>query len=346
MLVVGYLLPECLLFRSGYYTRYLEPDSTTGSFERTLRGELLRPPTHKKEVLLVGNSRIAEGFSAKLANQSRPEDGYFFSNCAVPSSTARTLFYMVRDIDPHRNRYTAIAIPIDDYDDPDDYEDVANRASDLRLVINRLRFTDIVPYTLSFTTGKSRREILRGALMKGTVYQLDLADFIEHPTERLARVKMFRESGESWAYDYNGIEHNLAGLTVDWATHHVTFPPGMPPETQRFLTEMFFHKPPQRGRMRAFEVRWLGALADLYRDSKTRIVFFQAPRGPVHAPAPHLEWTSVDELRKRPWVAIVDQHRFEPLERPELFADYVHLGTDGRKVFSPMLVEAVQEVLR
>jgi hypothetical protein len=345
VLAGGYLLAECLLFRSGFYTRFLEPESTTGSFERTFRAEKNRAPSRKKEVLLVGSSRIAEGFSAKLANQYKPEDGYLFFNCAVPSATARTLFYMVRDLDPHRNRYAAIAIPIDDYDDPDDTEDVADRAGDLRLVVNRLHFTDILPYTLSFTTRKSRREVFRGALLTGTVYQLDLADFIEHPTERLARVKMFRESGDSWAYDYNGIDHNLAGMTVDWVNRRATFPPGMPPDTQRFFEQTFFHKAPQHGKMRAFEVRWLGALADLYRGSKTRIVFFQAPRGPVHGPTPRLPWTSVDELRKRPWISIVDQHRFESLERPELFADYVHLSTDGRKIFSPMLADAVKETL-
>ena len=202
---------------------------------------------------------------------------------------------MLRDLDPHRNRYAAIAIPIDDYQDLDDLDDVADRTPDLSLVINRLRFSDILPFTFSFTRWKTRRIVFRAALFKGFTYQRDLADFIEHPSERLARVRMFRKSGDGWAYDYGGIDHNLAGMTVDYATRRVTFPPGIPLDTRQFLEAAFFHQAEQRGRTRAFEVRWLGAIADQYRASKTRLIFFQAPRGPAPRPSPHLpgsRWTS------------------------------------------------------
>jgi hypothetical protein len=343
----GYLLVESLIFRSGYYARFIEPDSAAGSFERVFKSERDRAPSHKREVLIVGNSRLAEGFSAKFANLERPEDGFRFFNCAIPSAMPRAFYYLIRDLDPKRNRYAAIFIPIDDYDDPDDVEDLSDRASELRLLINRLRFTDIVPYTLSFSSWKTRREVFRGALLKGTVYQLDLADFIEHPSERLDRVKMFRESGALWAYDYNGIERTLAGLSVDYANHRMTFPPGMPVDQQQFYEETFFRNAPQKGRMRAFELRWLGAVADLYRGSKTRIVFFQAPRSPApRTEGAHKPGAAVDELAKRPEVTIVDRHKFESLERPELFADHVHLNSEGRKVFTAMFVAAAKEVLR
>ena len=346
VLAAGALLADGLIFRSGYYGHFIEPESSTGSFERTFKTERDRASTHLKEILLVGSSRMAEGFSARLANLNRPEDGYRFFNCAVPSAGPRAFYYLLRDLDPHRNRYAAIYLPIDDYDDPDDLEDLADRASELRLVINRLRFTDIVPFTFSFTTGKVRREVFRGSLLKGTVFQLDLADFLERPTERLNRVKMFRESGANWAYDYNGIEHSLAGLSVDWANHAITFPPGMPADQQQFYRDMFFRVRPQQGRVRAFEVRWLSAVAGLYRNSKTRIVLFEAPRSPApHAATVHLPWTAVDVLSKLPGVTVVDRHKFEPLERAELFADYVHLNTEGRKLFTAAFVDSVKELI-
>ena len=55
-----------------------------------------------------------------------------------------------------------------------------------------------------------------------------------------------------------------------------------------FYEGVFFNRPPQHQKMRTFELRWLGAIADRYRGSKTRIIFFQAPRGPVHVPTPLL----------------------------------------------------------
>ncbi len=63
VLAGGYLLAEGIVFRSGFYSRFLEPESSTGSFERTFKPELYRHPTGKKEVLIVGSSRLAEGFS-------------------------------------------------------------------------------------------------------------------------------------------------------------------------------------------------------------------------------------------------------------------------------------------
>jgi hypothetical protein len=346
VLLGAYLLGEILIFHSGLYARFLEPDlSATGYLERILYSEVHRPSTGKKEVLVVGNSRMAEGFSAKIANQSPSSDGYWFVNFGVSGTGDRVWYYLVRDVDPHRDRYAAIAVPIDDYDDPDDYEDVADRVSEMPLLANRLRLTDIVPYTLSFTTWPSRIQVLRGALFEAVTYQRDFQQFMEHPTRRLQRVADFRAHGDEARYDYGGMDKSLAGLHVDWTTHTVTFPPGMPEDQRRDYTSLFFSQPPQLGRNRAFEVRWLGALVDLYHNSKTRIIIFQAPRSPAPRPVSlaHLPWTIVDELRKRPWVTVIDRQTFEDLEKPEYFADHVHLNATGRKLFSPRLAEAVKK---
>jgi hypothetical protein len=54
---------------------------------------------------------------------------------------------------------------------------------------------------------------------------------------------------------------------------------------------------------------------------------------------------TVDVLAKRPWVTIVDRHKFEPLEKPELFGDLLHMNSDGRAIFTPMLVNLAKETL-
>lgn len=342
-LLAGFAFCETVLFRSGFYARFVEPEvSMTGSLERTFYDETHRRLTDKKEVLVIGNSRMAEGFSEKVANEYK-QDGFHFNNVGVPGSGDRIWYYLVRDVDPHRDRYAAIAIPIDDYDDPDDYEDVADRASELPLVINHLRLTDIAPYTLSFTTWKSRLQVFRGLTLEGVVYQRDFQDFLEHPGERLQRVQDFREHGLEYGYGYQGLPHSLAGLHVDWTNHRVTLPPDFA-EKPEAVADQLFRQPPQRGMIRAYEVRWLGALVDLYRDSKTRIVIFQVPRSPAPAPVArvHLPWTSIDELRKRSWVKVADRQTFEDMERPEWFADFAHLNAAGRTVFSPRLADLVK----
>jgi hypothetical protein len=348
VLFAGYLVAETLIFRSGFYARFLEPQiSETGNLERNFYAEIHRAPSGDKEVLVVGNSRMAEGFSAKLANENEPRDGYRFINFAVSGTGNRVWYYLVRDVDPHRNRYAAITIPIDDYEDPDDYEDVADRVSEMPFLVNRLRLTDILPYTLSFTNWKSRLQVFRGLVFEGTVYQRDFQQFMEHPSRRLQRAEEFRALGAKYGYDYGGMHKSLAGLEVDWAHQRITFPPGMPENQRQELTLVIFSQPPQHGMNRAFEVHWLGALVDLYRGSKTRIIVFQAPRSPAPRPVSlaHLPWTITDDLRKRPWVTIIDRHAFEDLEKPELFADHVHLNATGRKLFTPRLADVVKAAL-
>lgn len=349
VLLTGYLTAEILLFRSGFYARYLDPDrSAAGYLERVLYSEVHRPRSGKKDILVIGNSRIAEGFSAKIANQQDPRDPFWFVNMAIPSTGDRVWYYLVRDVDPHRDRYAAIVIPIEDYADPDDYEDIADRVSEMLLLVNRIRLSDILPYTLSFTTWKARLEVFRGMTINGIVYQTDFQQFLEHPTRRLQRIAEVHAREALDRYNYGGMKRSLAGVQVDWTNETIVFPQGMSEKQRRDLTGIIFRRPAQRQMARAFEVRWLGALVDLYRGSRTRIVIFQVPRGPAVRPTPlvHLPWTIADELRKRPWVSVIDGHAFEDMERPELFADDLHLNADGRREFSPRLADAVRSVLR
>ena len=345
----GYAIAEVLLFRSGIYARYLDPDhAAAGYVERVFYSEVHRPPSGKKDILVIGSSRVEEGFSAKVANQQNADDPYWFVNFGIPAAGDRIWYYLVRDLDPHRDRYAGIAIPIDDYADPDDYEDVADRSSEMLLVVNRIRAADILPYVLSFTTWRSRLEVLRGVTMKGVGYQADFQHLVEHPVRRLQRIADVRAHEAQERYDYGGMQHSLAGLHVNWSNESAVFPAAMPATQRRDLEGIFFHRPPQKGMNRRFEVRWLGALVDLYRTSSTRIILFQVPRGPAPRPVSlaHLSWTVVDDLRKRPWVSVIDGKAFTDLERPELFGDPVHLNADGRKLFSPRLANAVRAALR
>jgi hypothetical protein len=345
----SYLLIEALIFRSGLYVRYLEPESHSGAFENLNSRELRRPPSGRKEVLVLGSSRMAEDFSAKQANELQPNDGYWFINGAIPHGRDRSWYYFVREVDPHRNRYKSILIPIEDYDDPDTSDDVPDRVVDLRLAISRLRLTDVLPFTFSFRTWRARFEVLRGSLLKGAAYQLDFQQFFEDPPTRMLKAPEWRIHQPDWFYEYGGIHHALTGLQVDWKTRRVI---ALPPDNQgsgwqKFYDDGLIDNTPQNGIVRAIQVRWLGDLVDLYRGSPTKIIVYQVPRGPAMPPYPraHLPWTTVDVLAKRPWVTIVDRHKFELLEKPEYFGDLLHLNSDGRAIFTPMLANLAKEIV-
>jgi len=349
ILMGAYFLLEALIFRSGVYVRYLLPESTTGFFEMVTHFELQRKPSGRKEVMIVGSSRLGEGFSAKMANELKPDDGYWFINGSIPGANVRSWYYFIREVDPRRDRYKAILIPIDDYDDPDTFEDVPDRTMELREAVHRLRFTDILPFTFSFRTWPGRLQMLRGSLLKGLVYQRDFQEFVEDPPTRLKAVEDWRVSGESWLNTYGGIQHSLAGLAVDWTNRRIT---GMPSDMQgdNWIQDARMHlldPTPQDGLNRTDQVRWIGALMDLYRGHQTKLIVYQVPRGPAMPPYPRarLSWTTVDVLAKRPGATIIDRHKFEGLERPELFADWVHLNSEGRAVFTRMLAGVAKEIV-
>jgi len=68
--VAAFIFLEALLFRSGFYARYLDPNSSTGIFEADFRDERNRRPIGPNDVLIMGDSRIGEGFSAPIANSA------------------------------------------------------------------------------------------------------------------------------------------------------------------------------------------------------------------------------------------------------------------------------------
>jgi len=345
---IFFLLIDLVFFRSNFYTRFIEPESSEGTFEGTFEHEMARA-RGPRQIMVLGSSRIAEGFSAKRVNQLEPKGGYFFINGAVSGAGPRCMYYLLRDLDPHHDRYQAIVMTIDDYTDPDDYEDLADREEDLHSVVARLRLTDLYSFTESFTTRKTKWHVLTGSLLKSTVYQRDLQEFLDHPQRRLEKAELYRGHRFDWSYDYGGSDHTLAGTTIDWNAKPpaITFPPNIPQPEQDYLRPRLVITAPQNGRVRAYQTRWMGAIADLYRNSKTRMIFIQAPRTPLPRPVSlaHWPWTTADKLRERPWVTVVDPHTFENLERPELFSDYAHLNSEGQKLFSPALAATIKSIL-
>ena len=67
--IAAFLCVDGALFHSGLYVSILAPSSYAGRVWRITLPEKERLPSGLKEVLVLGDSRIAEGFSATLANE-------------------------------------------------------------------------------------------------------------------------------------------------------------------------------------------------------------------------------------------------------------------------------------
>src|SRR6266566_3707258 len=334
---------DSLLFRTTLYTPWLEPNSSTGEFENTLRREVLSQAENGDNlVVTLGDSRFA--YLPRLANELTSQSGYVFRNAGAAGTDPRSWYYMLRDLDPAANRYRAVVFGVDDYDDEDTYEDHDDDIRALHYAIARLRLTDVVDFAASFPTWAHRWEAFRGGLFKGFVLQRDIQAFLSHPKKRLEDVEINDRGFEDWTYNYNEDPRSLAGLRIDFASWKVSFPAGAD-QVQRDTVNATLMRPaaPQTGRFANFQRRWFGRILDRYRGSRTKVVFVRLPRGPVVRPAALAprKSASIRELARRPNVALCDEHAFDSLERPELFKDAVHLNREGCARFSAMLVAEV-----
>ena len=136
--LAAFLFADAAIFRSGWYNRYLEPDSYAGTPALRLYWLAHMPPLKVPDVMVVGDSRIAEGFSVRAA--SAAVDGKFhFENFGMGGSNPRIWYYVLRDADPQRNRFAAIAIMVTPYSDEDGTFDEQNTIADLSYSIAELR---------------------------------------------------------------------------------------------------------------------------------------------------------------------------------------------------------------
>jgi len=346
--LAGVFLLDAAVFRTNFYPSILEPDSTAGLFENTLRRERLAQRHYGDNlVAAMGDSRVV--FLPRVANAKDFPTGYAFRLVGFPGSDPRSQFYMLRDLDPTARRYRAIAIGVSDIDDSE--LDIADHADDdrtIHYVIKRLRLSDVWDYARSYHSLSMQWQALRGGLFKGLVYQTDILAFLSNPKKRLAFVRFVHEGFESWNYDYVPDADSLDGLQLDWVSGKLVVPDGFTAAQRAAVDYIVTHKPMLHQRLSEYRRLWFGRVADRYRGSRTKIIFFREPRGPFPIPA---AWyltsgTTIRDLAAHQAnVLILDEHTFEYLERPEMFKDEMHLNRAGADLFSVKLSQEVAALL-
>ena len=329
-----------LVFHSGWYMAYLQPQSSAGQLESRIFW--LRHEAEVPETAVLGDSRIGEGFSARAA-QTATGGAMRFRNIAVAGSTARVWYYLLRGADPERKRFPIVVLAMDRYSDQDG-EDQRDRMGDLNYVVGRLRLTDCPEFALSYHTEAFRWRALSGCLFRGIPLREDVQELLANPAERFRVAKDWRNNGHGYLDGYGGKDEDLTGLTVDYAARTVQFPAGATQGQKDTVRNTLLPQPvPQTGMQREYRAKWLGKILDFYAGSKTRIVFIQMPRGPVPPPESKVPAYFVDSLKANPQVRVLTAETFRDLEQPELFADGLHLNHKGRPLFSERLAKKLME---
>jgi hypothetical protein len=340
-----FLTIESLVFRVGWYSKYMEPDSSAGSVETYLHWLKRFPHGNAPEVMVMGDSRIAEGLSARQAGAAVGNRIRFW-NFGIGGTSPRVWYYMLRDADPTRSRFAAIVLPLDEYSDEDSWDSPEDRLIDLNFVIGRLRVTDCADFASSMKSSEFKARALSGCLFKGITLRRDAQEFLQHVPDRIKRTKDFRINGLSYLDDYGGSNDDLRGLSADFVHRTIHFPPGLSTQRHTSIQDMVMRVPaPQTGEKTRYRELWLGRILDLYEDSPTRIIFLELPRAPVPRPESQQPARFLRSALGRPHVSALPSGMFRDLERPEVFFDGLHLNKTGRTLFSERLAGQVAPVI-
>ncbi|HEU0208016.1 MAG TPA: hypothetical protein VFQ78_03470 [Candidatus Udaeobacter sp.] len=333
--IAAFLCVDGIIFHSGLYVSILAPDSYAGRVAESTRAENERATSGLKQVLVLGDSRMAEGFSSTLANELGSSAGLEFISLAEPAASANTWYYMVREVDPTSRRYWAIVIPYGI-----GYEPKGADALRISMTAPLLRYRDCFSFASGFQRWSGRLRAFTASILRGLAYQDDVIDLLEHP---LARMRDLEQEGARMhsRAAYKGRDYDLVGTTYDPATGQVTFPARLT-EAQRLAFLKSLIQPSSSETEYSIELQreWIPRIMKRYAKSLTAIVLTPVPRGPfVELPVLSRRYDSVlpDSVIQKSAFSL-PEHTFDFLEKPEYYFDAFHLNAKGRQRFTERVV--------
>ncbi len=341
--ITAFVCIDGIIFHSGLYISILAPDSYAGRLEVLTRVEKQRPASGLKEVLVLGDSRMAEGFSSTVADELGSAAGFKFVNLTEPASTVSSWYYMLREVDPAARRYSAIVVPYGI-----GYEPSTADLLRISMAAPLLRYGDCFNFTSAFERWSGRFRAFTACILRGSAYQSDVTDLLEHPIARIRSVQQEAERMRSRAA-YKGKDYDLVGTSYNPTTGQVTFAPKLT-EPQRQAVRKSLIQPSESDMEYSLKLQreWIPRILNRYSNSSTVIVLTPVPRGPF------AELTGFSKAShsilpggviQRTTFSLPEQ-TFDFLEKPEYYFDAFHLNSKGRQRFTETLVSELVGRLR
>jgi hypothetical protein len=348
--IVAFFALDVLIFRSGLYSRRLSPVSMSGYGYYVDYYEKRRPADPSRDVLFTGDSRMSEGFWAYLANQSDKAKDIHFVQGAIPGASLRVWYYLLRDMDPHADRYRAIVISVPSYrlvSPPEPSFD--NSMLDMDFLSLVLGFRELTHFAGTYTDSTAKLQAWPRVFVAALNYRMDLQDYLLHPKLRKIAVRWRQNINFTIGDDYKGHEESMDGLSIDLRSHSLTFPARLTDNEKqlvihRFLTPYNF----PTDAFDAYTQEWLTKICALYAHSHTQIVIARMPTSPLpeafdekDKPMAHF----VAAVGRLPNVKFIPEETFLNLENPHDFFDTNHLNAIGRIQFTHEMVDVLPTIL-
>ena len=350
--LVVFSVLDSVVFRTSLYSRILSPDSIVGTAAWYLKYEGQRPPSHRGDVLVVGDSQMGEGFWAGLANRNQAGSGLNFVQGGIPGATLRSLYYFQKVLDPNRDRYKAIVIALPTYrkKSSTETEHLNDRMLDADLLLPVISSREYFEFAGTFTSGEKRMEVGSRVLVQSLNYQMDFQNLLLHPITRKRLLALRRGLRENIALDYAGRDESMVGLRYDSSSGEIQFPQRLTEiereQVKAYLTEQGVV---DADHFDGYSRQWIARFIELYRGTQTTLVFLRMPAevlpqvDAIRRSGPF--GTFMPLLRNSPGVKVMDENAFYDLEDPQYFFDTLHMNHEGRLRFTTRLSEWLARTL-
>jgi hypothetical protein len=337
---------------TAFYLNWVDPHSGLGMTLSVTR--LVSKPSYERPLILMfGDSRMGEGFSPNLANDEAKRLGapFVFANSAVPATTPRVWYYLLRYYRALGLRPAAVVLMTESFRDEGNGGDSPDRLSDILFVHPWLGLADLPGFSLTFADPAARKEAAESILFRARPLQPDVEDFLLHPLDRRRDARDWRKHGSEWLSAYSGNEGTLAGLRLDLDCGTISSSSGNanPAPALDYAARLGETRgaPQENSWAHEYIALWYSAIARQCGQMGARLIVLRIPRGPFHSlvgpgPEPHGAFADLSESGQ---LTLIPQTEFASLERPEFFFDQLHMNRNGREAFSAMLAAKVIGIL-
>jgi hypothetical protein len=208
-----------------------------------------------------------------------------------------------------------------------------------------LRYGDGFDFASSFQSWSARFRAFTACILRGSAYQGDVPDLLEHPLERIRSLQQESQRVRS-RMAYQGRDDNLIGASYDPTAGELTFSPKFS-ETQREAIRKTMIHPSQSEAQFSIKLQrdWIPRIVNRYSNSPTRIVLTPVPRGPFRE-LPSFSMPQHKGVAPGRPVCWIPERTFHFLEKPDYYFDLFHLNTKGREKFTESMVAEIIDKLQ
>lgn len=344
------LIFNAIIPRLTNYYYWVKPDSTMGWAEQMQGVVLHQIVPGKKNVIVIGDSRVSEGFSAVLANKMSGRSDINFIQAGIPGTTPRVWYYFLKKVDPDHRLFAAVVLMTPRFDDDNDSGDLTNNAIDLTYLTPITDFRDIPAIANSFTGLREKIHAVGTLLMPLMTAREDLFDFVQNPGARLRDAQAYHGHFSEWLLAYRAPAISVPALdanqlkTFDVAT--LNRPAAISAEIKTYIDSVLSNPPGvSPAHSTAYRTLWYGKIADEYAAAQAPLLVFQVPRGPYEQfSARQVRSDSgLSALAREKRVTLLDPHPFEMIERPQYFQDALHVNGSGQVMMTEALTPLVAQ---